>query len=161
MAGGHPRTATCRQDGLWDCWESVPIEGVFDTCIRKADAASSWWLPLAPATPPVGDQVFVVGRPGFSWPTAELAQQYQVPLVSAGKVIDVQGRALIMSAAAFSGDSGHRSSTRIAARLLLDLDPDRRPDPRCGGLGAGDPGGVMKRPSEWGDASTGTRAFRR
>ena len=48
----------------------------------------------------------MVGRPGFSWPTAELAQQYQVPLVSAGKVIDVQGRALIMSAAAFSGDSG-------------------------------------------------------
>jgi hypothetical protein len=106
MAGGHPRTATCRQDGLWDCWESVPLEGVFDTCIRKADATSSWWLPLAPATPQVGDQVFVVGRPGFNWPTAELARQYQLPLVSAGKVIDIQGRALIMSAAVFAGDSG-------------------------------------------------------
>ena len=106
MAGGNPRTDTCRQEQLWDCWESVPLAEVFDTCIRQADASTPWSLPLAPTTPAVGDQVFVVGRPGFSWPSEELVRTYQLPLVSPGKVMEVQGRAIIMSAAAFSGDSG-------------------------------------------------------
>ena len=48
MMGGHPRTTTCQQDRLWDCWESVPLEGVFDTCVVQAQSASSsycLWLP--------------------------------------------------------------------------------------------------------------------
>lgn len=106
MMGGHPRTTTCQQDQLWDCWESVPLEGVFDICIRKADTSSQWYLQLAASAPQVGDQVFIVGLPGFSWPSEDLVRIYHPPLVSSGKVIEVDGRALIMSAAAFSGDSG-------------------------------------------------------
>jgi hypothetical protein len=106
MMGGHPRVTTCRQDQLWDCWESVPLEGVFDTCIRAADASSQSYLPLASTAPGMGDEVFIVGRPGFNWPSEELVKKYQQPLVSHGTIIDIQGRALIMSAAAFSGDSG-------------------------------------------------------
>ena len=33
-------------------------------------------------------------------------RKYQLPLVSHGRIMQVDGRALIMSAAAFSGDSG-------------------------------------------------------
>jgi hypothetical protein len=105
MVGGNPRTTTCAADGVLDCWETVPLEDVFDTCLIGAAAASASYLPIASAPPAVGDRVYVVGNPGFNW-TGQQRRQYPPPLVSVGSVIQVQGRALVMSAAAFNGDSG-------------------------------------------------------
>ena len=105
MVGGNPRTTTCTVDQVRDCWETVPLDEVFDTCLVGATAASPSYLQPAPSPPVVGDRVYVVGNPGFNW-SGEQRKQYPLPLVSVGNVIQVQGRALIMSAAAFNGDSG-------------------------------------------------------
>jgi hypothetical protein len=105
MVGGNPRTTTCAADQEWDCWETVPLEEVFDTCLVGATVTSASYLPVAPSPPAVGDRVYVVGNPGFNW-SAEQRQQYSLPLVSVGNVVQVQGRALVMTAAAFNGDSG-------------------------------------------------------
>ena len=105
MVGGNPRTTTCTADQVRDCWETVPLEEVFDTCLVGATAASPSYLQPASSPPVVGDRVYVVGNPGFNW-SGEQRKQYPLPLVSVGNVIQVQGRALIMSAAAFNGDSG-------------------------------------------------------
>jgi len=105
MVGGNPRTTTCTADQVGDCWETVPLEEVYDTCLVGAASASASYLQPAPAPPVVGDRVYVVGNPGFNW-SGEQRNVYRLPLVSVGNVIQVQGRALIMSAAAFNGDSG-------------------------------------------------------
>jgi len=105
MVGGNPRTTTCAAEQVTDCWETVPLEDVYDTCLIGAAAASSSYLEVAPSPPAVGERVYVVGNPGFNW-SGEQRQRYPPPLVSVGNVIQVQGRALVMSAAAFNGDSG-------------------------------------------------------
>jgi len=105
MVGGNPRTTTCTAEQDRDCWETVPLDEVFDTCLIGAGEPSAVYLQPAPSPPAVGDRVYVVGNPGFNW-SGEQRMQYPPPLVSVGNVVQVQGRALIMSAAAFNGDSG-------------------------------------------------------
>ena len=105
MVGGNPRTPTCATEQRSDCWETVPLEEVYDTCLVGAAAPATAYLQPAPSPPAVGDRAYVVGNPGFNW-SAEQRRRYPYPLVSVGNVIQVQGRALVMSAAVFNGDSG-------------------------------------------------------
>jgi len=105
MVGGNPQQADCVKNNLSACWDVVALEEISDICLVEASAPSPSYLPASTAEPQVGDQVFVVGNPGFNW-SGEQRLQYPLPLVSSGKVIAVLGRNLILSAPAFHGDSG-------------------------------------------------------
>ena len=105
MVGGNPQEADCVKSNLTDCWDFVALDQISDICLIAASAPSPWYLQPSAAVPQRGDQVFVVGDPGFNW-SAEQRRQYPLPLVSSGKVIAVLGRNLILSAPAFHGDSG-------------------------------------------------------
>ena len=105
MVGGNPQETDCVKNNLTDCWDVVALEEISDICLVEASAPSPSYLQPSPSAPQLGDQVFVVGNPGFNW-SAEQRRQYPLPLVSSGKVIAVLGRNLILSAPAFHGDSG-------------------------------------------------------
>jgi hypothetical protein len=105
MVGGNPQEADCANNNLRDCWDVVALEEITDICLVEAPAPSPSYLQPSPTAPQLGDQVFVVGNPGFNW-SAEQRRQYPIPLVSTGKVIAVLGGNLILSAPVFHGDSG-------------------------------------------------------
>jgi hypothetical protein len=105
MVGGNSQQADCIKDQLGGCWDIVELEAISDICLVAASAGSPSYLPPSPGAPQLGDQVYVVGYPGFNW-SAEQRPQYQPPLVSSGKVIALLGNNLILSAAAYHGNSG-------------------------------------------------------
>jgi hypothetical protein len=105
MVGGNAQEADCVKNNLGACWDTVALEEISDICLVEASTPSPAYLQPAAGAPQVGDQVFVVGNPQFDW-SAEQRRQYQVPLVSSGKVIAALGHNLILSAPAFHGDSG-------------------------------------------------------
>jgi hypothetical protein len=58
--------------------------------------------------PKVGEHVFLVGRPGFSWLSLDDREKLlsRYPLVSSGVVLAVEGEAIVVSNLAFPGSSG-------------------------------------------------------
>ncbi len=107
--GGHPQTEICKNSNtsMAVCVDQVPLNESFDFAIVKAPV-SEIYLQIASKNPAIGEQVFLVSNPGFSWLTIveqeQLATTY--PLVSTGKVIEVQGRSIITNTLAYAGSSG-------------------------------------------------------
>ena len=109
VAGGHPHAPTCLAEGrpMRLCAQEVAPAEAFDFVIRRAPPRDTV-LDLAAAPPAVGDPVFVVGHPVFRWLTdAERESLLPLyPLVSRGRVVRVDGRAVFVDAACYEGNSG-------------------------------------------------------
>lgn len=109
VAGGHPHAPECQAShtAMGDCVDEVPFAESFDLVVAKAPARGAT-LELAASAPREGDHVFAVGYPSFPWLTpqerAQLAPRY--PLVSHGRVLEVEGRGLVVDAPALRGSSG-------------------------------------------------------
>jgi hypothetical protein len=112
VGGGHPHAPECQEAGtlMANCVDEVPYPEVFDLLLRRLDAGvpREGVLDLAPAAPAVGDRVFVVGYPAFTWLSQaereSLAGDY--PFVSAGRVVRAEGRGVIVNAPSLFGNSG-------------------------------------------------------
>lgn len=108
FAGGHPQAVVCRDASvpMSTCADRVPIAESFDVAAVAAPEVTAV-VPVA-AAPGVGEFVFLVGTPGFPWLPVEqqraLAEGY--PLVSVGRVVAIEGTAIVTDAMAFGGSSG-------------------------------------------------------
>lgn len=110
VLGGHPRSAECETEGLslLACVDEVPLTETFDIGLVEAE-------PRAAALEvrddvKVGEEVFAIGRPGFLLlgldPGTMQTLESGYPLVSSGKVLEVNGRGLVISNLAYPGNSG-------------------------------------------------------
>jgi hypothetical protein len=110
VLGGHPRSAACETEGLslLSCVDEVPLGETFDIGLVKAERREAT-LEVRDDVK-VGEEVFAIGRPGFLLLglDAESLQSLEsgYPLVSAGKVLEVNGRGLVVSNLAYPGNSG-------------------------------------------------------
>ena len=108
-AGGHPHTYTCKMEAtnIFDCVDQVPIGEAFDIGLQRLPHAALP-APVGPTDPHVGDPVYLIGRPRFSWLSSAdlgtIAEGY--PLVSYGHVVAIEGRGIVVDNLAFSGNSG-------------------------------------------------------
>ncbi|MGC4093203.1 MAG: serine protease [Polyangiaceae bacterium] len=108
--GGHPRSVACGKEGitLLDCVDQVPVAETFDIGLVAANPTAARLEVRADVQ--VGEEVFAVGNPGFLLSGADqstvnyLHDHY--PLVSSGKVLQVDGRGIVISNLAFPGNSG-------------------------------------------------------
>lgn len=109
VAGGHPRAPVCHEEHVLmsDCVDQVPFSETFDFIVSLASEARPP-LPLWGEQPAEGDVVFVVGTPHFGWLDAEERERMAAlyPLVSAGRVLRLEGRGIIHSALTLPGNSG-------------------------------------------------------
>ena len=107
--GGHPHTAECEKSfvSMGECVDQVPLSEVYDIAIVKAPTSETY-LPIAKTAPVIGEEVFLVSNPSFSWLKDEEQEQlaFSYPLVSMGMVLDIQGRAIITNTLAYPGSSG-------------------------------------------------------
>jgi hypothetical protein len=108
--GGHPRSAECEREGisLGQCVDQVLVAETFDIGLVRAEPRQAT-LELRDDVQE-GEEVFAVGRPGFillGFDTETLQSlEAGYPLVSAGKVLEVDGRGLVISNLAYPGNSG-------------------------------------------------------
>ncbi len=109
LAGGHTHTLSCKesQTSMGECVDQVPLSEVFDIAIVKAPT-SEFYLQVAKQQPSIDDCVYLISNPNFYWLAKEQREQLEnsYPLVSSGKIIDIQGRAIITNTRAFNGSSG-------------------------------------------------------
>jgi hypothetical protein len=110
LLGGHPRSAQCKleQISLLVCVDLVPVAETFDIGL-VASAPTPTRLEVRDDIQ-VGEDVFMVGNPGFlfsaltSDQTAWFDARY--PLVSSGTVLALDGRGMVISNLGFQGNSG-------------------------------------------------------
>jgi hypothetical protein len=107
--GGHPQSAACETSGesLTSCVDRVPISETFDIGLVAA-LVSSGTLEVRTDVQ-IGEEVFIVGNPGFLlFLTDDQATWFsnRYPLVSAGRVLALDGRGMVISNLAFTGNSG-------------------------------------------------------
>jgi len=108
--GGHPRSAECEAEGvsLLECVDEVPFAETFDIGLVKAERREAT-LEVRDDVK-VGEEVFAIGRPSFLLLDLDSASlqslESDYPLVSAGKVLAVNGRGLVISNLAYPGNSG-------------------------------------------------------
>jgi hypothetical protein len=109
VAGGHPHALACKNNGtaMGNCVDEVAYDEIFDLVVARGPARSAS-LELAPGLPKVGDPVFVVGYPAFTWlsPEERKSLEDQYPFVTYGRVVRADGRGIVTSAAAARGNSG-------------------------------------------------------
>ncbi len=109
-AGGHPHAVACQaaQVPMGRCVDQVVSAESFDLVLAQAATPGTAALPPRAKPPQVGDEVFLVGYPAFTWlpldVRAQLAASY--PMVSRGHVVSAQGRGLVADVPAFGGSSG-------------------------------------------------------
>jgi hypothetical protein len=107
--GGHPQSAACEaaRESLTTCVDRVPVGEAFDIGLVAAPERTG---ALEVRTDlEVGEEVFIVGNPGFLLHVTEDQANWfssRYPLVSSGRVLAVDGRGMIISNLAFTGNSG-------------------------------------------------------
>jgi hypothetical protein len=107
--GGHPRSAACEAAGesLTSCVDRVPVGEAFDIGLVAA-AVRAGKLEVR-ADVEVGETVFIVGNPGFLlYLTDDQLDWFsnRYPVVSSGRVLALEGRGMVISNLAFTGNSG-------------------------------------------------------
>jgi hypothetical protein len=139
--GGHPQSAACEASGesLTTCVDRVPMSETFDIGLVAALGGAGTLEVRTDVQ--IGEEVFIVGNPGFLlFLTDDQATWFadRYPLVSAGRVLALEGRGMVISNLAFPGNSGGPvldTSGRLVGvvstkiRDLRVLDPPTPTDP--------------------------------
>jgi hypothetical protein len=118
--GGSPTSLECQREGvgMWACTDRATVPDTFDIGLVAAEAGAGYLDVTAEAE--VGEDVFLVGNPPFLLEApGEQAQvaswfEHRYPVVSSGKVLAIDGGAIVVSNLAFPGNSGGPLLNRAA-----------------------------------------------
>lgn len=175
--GGRPRIRS--RDGRWVQARIRRVDRRGDLAVLDVpELAGSPWIPVAPASPPVGAAVLALGHPhggdreGFSSGTLSWsvtrgvvsavgwrAVQFDAPVNpgnSGGPVVDAQGRLVAVVSRKIVGGEGVAFGTRPERLVELHERPARRMSPLGGTLDLLVTGSFLE--AEGGVASLGPRA---
>jgi hypothetical protein len=103
--GGNPEAIRCKNESIpmATCVDRVPPSEAFDIGLFESPLSSSY-IETNTSSPGLGDLVYIVGHPGVVY--HHIPEYVGRPLVSVGKVVDLEGRGLVIDALAHSGNSG-------------------------------------------------------
>ena len=105
LVGGHQQAPECLSEGvrMSVCVDKVSIRDTFDVGLFSRPTGRHTLI-LAAEAPAIGDPVFIIGNPTLV--QRAIPEYSGRPLVSYGKVIEIDGRGLVISNLAHSGNSG-------------------------------------------------------